>query len=218
MQHIGYWYAWSRSGREFPDPKDLVDPCWLEEERERLIAYLRSGITYRRWRGFSSCRFKCGIADQEMGFRDFTDGVWVWPEGLYHYVAEHHVMLPDEFASHCRQNRWTIPPGVEPGDPAREIDTTFWINWAISMLGGCIVEVACPKCGRNHRMIRNLQLRLSPASAGSVAELYAGEELPSVLVVLLGDKVWCDKVGHYVQQPDPARMFLTPQQGEIVAE
>lgn len=211
MQHIGYWYAWSPGAREYPDPRDLVDPGWLEGERELLSTYLRSGMTYRHWRGHSSCRFKCGIADYEMGSRDLTDGVWIWPEGLHHYVAKHHVILPDQFISHCRQNQWLIPSGFDPGDPPVEVDTTFWVDWAISMLGGYSVDVVCPECGGSHSLIRNLQLRPGPDKAGSVADLYAGEELPAALVVLLAEKVWCDEVGHWVQQPDPTQMFLAPR-------
>jgi len=32
-----------------------------------------------------------------MGCGDITDGVWVWPEGLGHYVGVHGVRLGEEF-------------------------------------------------------------------------------------------------------------------------
>lgn len=37
-----------------------------------------------------------------MGHRDLTDGVYVWPEGLAHYVKAHAVRLPDDFLAHVR--------------------------------------------------------------------------------------------------------------------
>jgi hypothetical protein len=38
-----------------------------------------------------------------------TDGVWLWPGELRHYVAEHHVALPDEFVDDMRENGWVVP-------------------------------------------------------------------------------------------------------------
>lgn len=38
-----------------------------------------------------------------------TDGVWLWPGELAHYVAEHHVALPDEFVDDMRANGWVVP-------------------------------------------------------------------------------------------------------------
>lgn len=46
--------------------------------------------------GVSTCRM-CGTPN---GAGEFTDGVYVWPEGLAHYVQEHSVRLPAEFLAH----------------------------------------------------------------------------------------------------------------------
>ena len=35
-----------------------------------------------------------------LGTFDMTDGVYVWPEHLEHYLKEHHVRLPDRFVAH----------------------------------------------------------------------------------------------------------------------
>jgi len=56
--------------------------------------------------GYSFCRFACGIPDQQMGCTEFYDGVWVWPEGLAHYVECHSVLLPDEFIQTMRSHSW----------------------------------------------------------------------------------------------------------------
>lgn len=46
--------------------------------------------------GYSPCRL-CGDND---GALELSDGVFVWPEGLRHYVVDHGVRLPQEFVSH----------------------------------------------------------------------------------------------------------------------
>lgn len=36
----------------------------------------------------------------DMGSADLSDGTYLWPEGLAHYVEKHHVRLPAEFVKH----------------------------------------------------------------------------------------------------------------------
>src|SRR5262245_57557729 len=106
---IGFWHSPYGGQEELPDPTALVCPGWIEfGKKKRLIAYLK-GATYETWRGLSHCRFRCGVDDREMGFRDYTDGLWVWPEGLYHYIENHDVRLPDDFIVHCRMSGWSVP-------------------------------------------------------------------------------------------------------------
>jgi hypothetical protein len=74
---------------------------------------------------------------------------------------------------------------------------------------------ACPHCGRTHQVAGamsglGLLIEHGPAQAGTVAELYAGRELPKVLRSLLNDKVWCDQTGEYVLIGDPTRVLLRP--------
>jgi hypothetical protein len=145
LQHIGYWDNRFRKGRfrwplfatgefrRFPSPVDLVNPAWHSEDRHRLVAYLEAGRELIYWHGCSSCRFRCGIPDSQMGCRELTDGTWAWPEGLSHYVAEHYVMLPEEFAAHVIQNGYNCPsslvvPRTEKGQALLEMG--LWITWA----------------------------------------------------------------------------------------
>jgi len=102
FQYIGYW-SWTA------DPVQLVEPSWASGERPALVTYLQSGIRLLQWRGYSFCRFQCGIPRQHMGSADFTDGRWIWPEGLWHYVAEHMIALPDAFLAHARMNGFSVP-------------------------------------------------------------------------------------------------------------
>ena len=50
-----------------------------------------------------------------MGSRDLTDGVWVWPEGLAHYVRDHGVVLPTSFIEHAARSAWQIGSVIIPG-------------------------------------------------------------------------------------------------------
>lgn len=102
---IGFW----RSDRQLylPAPSDFVDRSIPAAERERLITYLSKGVKYFQYLGHSYCRFECGVPDWNMGAADITDGVYVWPEGLSHYIKEHGVWLPQEFVDHSIGNAET---------------------------------------------------------------------------------------------------------------
>jgi hypothetical protein len=41
----------------------------------------------------------CG---QRLGNLELTDGVFIWPEGLDHYLLDHGVRLPQWFVDHVR--------------------------------------------------------------------------------------------------------------------
>jgi hypothetical protein len=92
---IGYW----KSDRhpDWPDPHAFVDPSWDENERHLTSAYLSSGTILRAGAGYSPCRF-CGMNN---GSVEFTDGTYVWPEGLAHYIHDHDVRLPRAVVEHA---------------------------------------------------------------------------------------------------------------------
>jgi hypothetical protein len=135
LKGVGYWWSHPKERmskyKRFPDPRRLVDSGWCADERPQIAAYLRSGWTYTQWRGMSYCRFQCGVPGYEMGTRCLSDGEWVWPEGLAHYVECHEVRLPDEFVESMRRRDWEVVPGPDParrmtnGDP----DCSFWMTW-----------------------------------------------------------------------------------------
>ena len=116
LKGVGFWRPnadwddwWAPS--ELPDPHWLVRRGWLLRERRRMVAYLRSGYRFEAYAGSSYCRFwVCPAWPRRLGNWDLTDGQWVWPEGLAHYVEKHWVCLPDEFADTMRSNSWQVPP------------------------------------------------------------------------------------------------------------
>ena len=94
LERVGYW---ADPGTQWPQVDDLTDPGWCADERDAVIEYLRRGFVVRVWLGFAKCRV-CGAI---VGDTDLSDGVFVWPGGLEHYLAEHAVRLPDWFVAHA---------------------------------------------------------------------------------------------------------------------
>ena len=86
---IGYWKG--ERDPDWPDPRAFVDDAWDSRERDLIADHLGTGLEVP-WTaaGFSRCRF-CG---QRNGSVELTDGIYVWPEGLQHYVERHAVRLP----------------------------------------------------------------------------------------------------------------------------
>jgi hypothetical protein len=93
---IGYWR--NGAGDGWPDPRDLVDEAWDEREHERVASYLEQGFIPWVAAGRSTCRL-CGAPN---GSAELTDGVYLWPEGLAHYVRDHSVRLPAEVVAHVK--------------------------------------------------------------------------------------------------------------------
>lgn len=118
---IGYWYngPYDQRSEHYPVPHDHVDEKWFDDNRDivcYLFRYLMTGQYCNAYRGNSKCR----ICSKMLGSHEYTDGTYIWPEGLEHYL-EHHVRLPDEFVQHIMDNK-----GEEYFD---NIDETFWLQW-----------------------------------------------------------------------------------------
>ena len=96
LRLIGYWRD-AAGTRDWPNVRDFIDEGWDDDERIGVGLYLQNGLVARAWMGCSPCRL-CENATN--GSLDLTDGVYVWPEGLAHYVLDHNVRLPHEFVAH----------------------------------------------------------------------------------------------------------------------
>jgi hypothetical protein len=83
-----------------PLPSDYIDETWEPAERDKIVLYLKVGAIFESWRGNSGCRFRGCEVRYLSGYRDFTDGIYVWPEAFHHYVAMHGVKPPQEFIDH----------------------------------------------------------------------------------------------------------------------
>lgn len=102
-KEIGFW-------RDGITPHLFVDEKWSSGEDCRVVTrYLQAGYLDSFEFGYSYCRFAgCPGAvfggTREMGCTALTDGVYVWPEGLLHYVTQHNVRPPEAFIKHAKEN------------------------------------------------------------------------------------------------------------------
>jgi hypothetical protein len=125
LKVIGWWLE-RLDDRELPAPQELVGEL-PSEVRTKLVDYLGSGLPLIWHEGYDWCRFVCGIENSKMGSRDLTDGIWVWPEALAHYVEAHRVVLPSEFMTHAMSGRSkTKPDGAQD---YRDYDAEYWTGW-----------------------------------------------------------------------------------------
>lgn len=147
-----------------PHPQILVGPPGSAGDPQQVAEYLRQGRRFSSSEGFSYCRFGCG--NDCNGCMDLTDGEWVWPEGLAHYVEQHAVRLPDAFVRPLETRDWRMPPAAEVSRRVKEFfelcrqraakgkrdtcarnvfDWSVWIAWADAHdSGGRAEPVAAP--------------------------------------------------------------------------
>jgi hypothetical protein len=114
---IGYWKADPAGAvadedvadeAGWPVAADFVDERWDEAERDRVAFYLGQGLVPWAQMGVSPCRL-CGAAN---GSAERTDGAYLWPEGLAHYLRDHGVRPPVSVIRHIigRQASMQRPP------------------------------------------------------------------------------------------------------------
>ena len=116
---IGYWKSIYEN--EFPDPAKFEYLNWSLEEKSKIITHLKNGKSVADWMGKSWCRFRCG--ENEMGSSCFTDGKYLFPEKLIHYIEKHHVRLPNEFIKHVlNYEKHEIPTDLNE----YQVDYSWW--------------------------------------------------------------------------------------------
>ncbi|WP_299158326.1 hypothetical protein [uncultured Tenacibaculum sp.] len=93
---IGYWKSIYEP--ELPDPANFIDLNWNTNEKNIVLQHLKKGKPIAQWMGTSWCRYRC--KENDMGASCLTDGKYIYPEKLSHYINKHNVRLPDTFIKH----------------------------------------------------------------------------------------------------------------------
>lgn len=133
LEVLGWWFS-PFAPSTLPRPQALVGG--LEPAaRAAVVGYLRAGKTLVTFPEASFCRFDCG--ETAMGTKDLTDGRYVWPEGLAHYVERHGVRLPEAFVAHVQERGGEHLPFKMPKATFGLYDRAPWLAWAK-------VQGACP--------------------------------------------------------------------------
>jgi len=96
FKNVGYW----RGGYFLARPKveDFIDPSWDSQERESVLDHVADRKHERRSLGGSA---RCRLCKRGVGRQEVNDGIWQWPQGLYHYITEHDVKPDQAFIDHC---------------------------------------------------------------------------------------------------------------------
>ena len=117
---IGYWEGKSDPG--WPRAIDFVDEYWDQTERDVVASYLEQGYIPWVQAGISPCR----VCEKPNGSAERTDGVYLWPDGLAHYVREHGVRPPVSVIRHIVSAGATPHSGhigkMHPG----QVDRAWW--------------------------------------------------------------------------------------------
>ncbi len=126
LEVLGWWFR-PLAPTTLPRPQLLVSG--QDSAEVAMVArYLRAGSTIVAYPEPSFCRFDCGEVD--MGSRDLTDGTFVWPDGLVHYVERHGVRLPGHFVAHALARNGTIAPFRPPKAAFGLYDAGPWQRWS----------------------------------------------------------------------------------------
>lgn len=138
LKSIGFW---PEKYDEYHPPLFLVDAAFDESNCKKITEYLTQGEELFAWLGFSHCRFRCEVENDEMGCRDLTDGEWVWPEGFSHYIQNHKLSLPIDFIEHIKSRNYdaSIPERLRSkinelkdhidNFGSTNFDHSIWNNW-----------------------------------------------------------------------------------------
>jgi hypothetical protein len=113
LREAGFWRPQGAPASlvsDRPDPRALVDAAWARSaDAAVVVRYLRARARFVEGfeMGLAPCRFAAGAAagcarapPRELGCASLTDGVFVWPEGLPHYLRRHCVRPADDFVAH----------------------------------------------------------------------------------------------------------------------
>mgnify|MGYP001598340626 CR=1 FL=1 len=130
---IGYWYSSKyNDAQKYPDPHLLET---TESVDNHLVEYLNYGQACNFYRGSSSCRL-CGI---RLGSSELSDGEYIWPKGLDHYVSEHKIKLPDYFLEHV-SGKSAIPESWLDRSKYVIVDESKWLDYYKEIIKKNIME------------------------------------------------------------------------------
>jgi hypothetical protein len=110
LQRTGFFREMPHGEASDPSLADARNPAPTPHE-DRIAAYLDAGHVYIATPGFARDVFD---PSKRIGPPHYlTDGRFVWPGDLAHYVRTYHVRLPGPFVEHMLANGWGVPPDVD---------------------------------------------------------------------------------------------------------
>lgn len=110
---FGVWTTADSAPFEVPVFSEVVDATWRPHDLDRLVEYLRACPVSITSSMRPVPRTLCDHLLPEPSAQR-SDGVWVWPSSLSHYVAQHHVRLPDRLVERIRGREYRVPNSADP--------------------------------------------------------------------------------------------------------
>ncbi|EJZ17373.1 hypothetical protein NE852_12940 [Rhizobium sp. Pop5] len=111
LKRVGFFRELPHGDPEGPSLKHFSAAVALQENA-RIVSYLRSGALFIASPGLS----RDVLSDEHPiigSLALWTDGTFLWPSDLSHYVEKYSVGLPREFIKHMEGNAWTVPAGID---------------------------------------------------------------------------------------------------------
>lgn len=142
LKKIGYF---SGLNREEISKSILVDK--INYPRERVLAYLKSGVEIFAWLEYVSCMYSC--VNKNVGFVEYSDGVWVWTSEFIHYVEFHDIAIPESFLNYMESRSFLVSDSESlslldglSGDPAAieeliSYSDQYWKSWIVLRSPAC---------------------------------------------------------------------------------
>ncbi|HEY1187308.1 MAG TPA: hypothetical protein VGE74_06600 [Gemmata sp.] len=102
----GIWEGTVYTTENLPNIHFAIDPFWEPDDKGGLMAYIAQAPI--NWVSTPSCR--CLLCESKLPQICYqSDGYWVWPRSLSHYLYWHSVVLPERLVEHIR-NQDYVPP------------------------------------------------------------------------------------------------------------
>lgn len=99
LKAIGYWMSDVQD--YLPVPKAGI---WNENDRQKAITYLDASPMALTNRAGELCH----LCNKEIGGMERTDGIYIWPSSLVHYIKDHCVTLPPYFMQHLKDVNYAV--------------------------------------------------------------------------------------------------------------
>lgn len=110
IKRVGFYQEFGEHGdpsASAPSLRDAVRTAG-EWDEDRIVAYLESSPEIYSAMGAERDVITGDVWIPGAGSL-VTDGTWLWPVELAHYVRRHHIALPAEFVAHIRGNDYAGP-------------------------------------------------------------------------------------------------------------
>jgi len=104
----GIWDFGHERFKNFPKVEMAIDVEWAPTDINDLATYLQD-CPIASTTGLS---VPCLLCDKSLAMCYQSDGEWLWPCGLQHYLTAHSVVLPSRFVNHIRNRDYSPPRSI----------------------------------------------------------------------------------------------------------